>query len=196
MVQSRLRALVLIAGLLAVFALAACGGGDGDGDSNGNGVDGTNGVGSPNLEEYFETIEAAASVFETERGAADAAAEAAFIAATTEEEQITAFRDFATETATVYDDFVIELKAIRAPDEVEDAHEDAEDAGEEVVETLEELAEDVEKADTEAEATELFDDAFAKSDFEDLGEACRALQSIADENGIVADLLCPEGEAP
>lgn len=196
MVQSRLRALVLIAGLLAVFALvAACGGDDGDGDSNGTGGDETNGISSPNLEEYFETVEAAVVTFEAEREAAADTAAAANLTATSEEEELTVLAEFATEAATIYDEFVNKLKAIREPDEVKEAHEDVEDAGEDVVETLEELAEDVEKADTAVEANELFDDAFGKSDFEDFGEACRVLQGIADENDIVTDLLCPEEEA-
>ena len=161
--------------LLALSAVvAACGGGGGGG-------------GELTLEEYFQRLEAVSSAYE-QRG--DALFENFGEEFDTEEDQVRATQEFWKEFLVLLEEFIGDLDDVNPPSEAEAAHEDSVDAGGEMLEAFQELVDQVAQAETLEELAERFDDVEFEESSDRFGQACVALEAIADENDIDVDLDC------
>ena len=104
-------------------------------------------------------------------------------------------QEFINSLAALVGDFVDSLEQIDPPAQVEDAHNEAAAAGTEFAQILEEAAPQLEGVESASELEETLGDLFAEdSEFaaadERFTNSCVALQQIADDNDIDADLEC------
>lgn len=138
------------------------------------------------LAEYFDELEGAsgdldertASLLETLETSSD----------------VGELKEAASEYPDVLSDFIEDLDALEAPSEAAAAHQDAIDAGQAFLDLLTGVVDEAEEAETEAELLEVFGSdelAVASTAFSD---TCVALQTIADDNEIDADLGCEDEE--
>lgn len=138
------------------------------------------------VEEYFAELETAGIEF-TARGEA---VEAKLVDT---QDPVAAAKQSVPEFATIYGDFLDELKGIAPPEEVAEAHQSMIDAGDETVAALDEAADSIEAIDDPAAVAEFFDGplvlAFGEA-AERFKESCLALQGIADDDAIEVDLHC------
>ncbi len=171
-------ALVVVALMAGSALLAACGGGDGGG---GDGDE-------LSLDEYFQQLEDVKETYDARGEAIDQEAE-------TLGDDVGAFKDYFGDLQDVFGDALNDVRDLDPPGEVQDAHDDfvaaltaaqaeMDDIGDQIadVESLSELMATFAEMDTpESEASG-----------ENIEEACRDLQEIADENDIDIDLDCQD----
>lgn len=167
-----------VLGLATVFGLllgaglfAACGGG-GSGDAL-------------TLEEYFQDLDA----LENEFRAGQDASEVAFAAiddSTPVEDVITLFE----ELQSVSDEFVAGLEGIDPPPEAEAAHEETIAGFQAISQLIDETIAAVEGGATGEELFAIFATDEAVEVSEALDATCRALQTLATDNGIDVALNC------
>ena len=112
--------------------------------------------------------------------------------ATSLEEQVEASRAFFSFALSEIEEFIQNLRDLDPPAEVEDAHNQMADGFQEVAVFTENLIDQLNGVDSEAALTALFTDYV--SVFEPLEAPCRALEEIADDNGIEIDLDCESVE--
>jgi hypothetical protein len=175
--------------LAAVFVLtgslgfAACGGDDDD--------DGGSEDQATELEEYFVSVEQIKAAYDTDVRALDQDLEA--IEALPAEEQLDALRGYYRDSETRFGTAIEELDALDPPSEAEEPHDAFVGAGDEVLELSASLYAELEEVETVEAANELFESTpeidEASANFEN---ACRDLQSLADENAVDANLGCGE----
>ena len=166
-------ALVVVALMAGSVLLVACGGGDGD---------------ELTLDEYFQKFEDIKETYDARGEAVDEEASALG-------DDVGAFKDYFGDLQDIFDETLDDVKGLDPPAEARAAHDNfvaaltdaqakMDDFGDQIadVETLSELMATVgELATPEFEATA-----------ENIEEACRDLQEIADENNIDVDLGCEE----
>lgn len=171
---------LLIAGLLLGVAAAACGGG-GDG-----------GAVELSLEQYFERVASLTADLEERTASLDQQLEQEFESDVAE---IEAVRDAFATVLPIFGDFIDDLDELNPPEEVADLHGELVAGFADLVDGFEDLIDQLVNIESAAEFSALlFDpDSGFGSAIEQLEAVCLELQSIADDNGIEADLLdCAE----
>ena len=171
---------IIAAALLLAFGAAACSGGD-----------------ELTLEEFFQQGEAIDDDFEErfERlfdDFPDEGDEAFF----SNEENLPMYKATLVEFPVLFAEFYDELETLNPPSEAEDAFDELLTSGREVVEAQEGALIRIEEAESFAEVERITDEFDAENQAveERYQAACQSLQEIADDNGIVANIDCAEGE--
>jgi hypothetical protein len=167
----RLPILLSLAGLLvAVGTIAtACGGGDNE----------------LTLEAYFQRVEAIASDIDARLEPLQADLEGAT-------DDPTVFRDVFVEYVAIIRDAAAKVSALEPPAEVQEAHNEFRDALAALGDEFDGVAGQLGEAQSSADVLAVLQqsDSQLSAVQERLSTACLALQGIADENGITADLRC------
>jgi hypothetical protein len=162
--------LVLVVTLgLAVVAVACGGGSD-----------------SLTLEEYFEELVAIDTEFSERAEELDAGL--------SETEDLDVIREALDDFLAVLDDFIAELEGLEPPDEAQEAHDEAVQAAQDFrdeLDTVVESTEGAEDADAFFESASSEELTTASQAFTD---TCLALEGLATETDITADLDCDEAE--
>jgi tRNA G18 (ribose-2'-O)-methylase SpoU len=182
-VKARLASLLIAALPLAFVLIAACGDGDGDGGTD------------PVLDEYFQQLVAIDETAASQRERLQVEYEASVEAAKTEKERMTAFQEMEAGLGEVALQTISGLENIEPPPTVRQLHTEWVAIQVEVERVLSDVIDEVQRSQTTEElavAIKLLE-APATEELRDRGrEVCFALQTIADENGIDADLGCSE----
>lgn len=160
---------VVAAALLVLLAGACRNGGDGP------------------LEAYFQQLDELENEFRVASDAADAAISALDETATGADAA-----GILEDVVAAIDTLVAGLQDLDPPEAVAEAHAETEAGFQVVVGFLNEAIDSADEAQTIEEFFAFFDDPEVVSADQSLDGACRALQSIAEGNGIVVDLGCPE----
>ncbi len=165
---------LLVAGLVLGVVAAACGGGDGGGELS--------------LEQYFDQVASIIGDLEERTASLDQPLEQEF---ESEAEEIEALRDAFTTVGPIFRDFIDDLDELNPPEEVEDLHGELVAGFADLAGGFEDIVDQFADIDTSAELAALFFDADSVfgSAVGRLEAVCLELQSIADDNGIDADLL-------
>ena len=160
--------------------------GDGDGEEptpSGDGADGGDG----SLEDYFQQLDALENEFRVASDVADAAI--SVLDATATGADAAAILE---EVVAAIDTFIAGLQDLDPPEAAAEAHAETEAGFQVVADFLNDAIDGASEAQTIDEFFAFFDDPAVVSADESLDGACRALQSIANTNGISVDLGCPE----
>ena len=183
----KIRYLVLaIIGAMALSLGAVACGSDDDGDGNGG-----SGGGELTLAEYFSELEALGQAFDDAGEALDGQAEGNFAGAETDEDQIEVFVDFIDDTKNLVKDFVNDIDNLNAPAEAADAHSEAVTAGRELGDMYDNALIVLDLAETLQDAKLVLEGPGFLDSQHRFGDACDALQGIADTSGgISVDLRC------
>lgn len=181
--KARPTALLIAVLPLALGLIAACGGGDGDGD----------GGSAPVLDEYFQQLVAINETAASEGERLQAEYYANLEAAKTEEEGMTAFLEWEAGLDEVALQTIFDLENIEPPPAVRQLHTEwvaIQVEVEGILSTVIDRVHSAQAVDEMGEALKLLE-APAAEEVRDRGrEVCFALQTIADDNGIDADLGC------
>ncbi len=175
--------LAMIGAMALSLGAVACGSDDDDGDGNGGG--------ELTLAEYFSELETLGQAFDADGEALDEQAGDDFEGTESDEEAVEVFVDFIEETASLVDDFVDDIGNLNAPAEAADAHSEAVTAGQELSDMYGNALTVLDTADTFEEATLVLEGPGFVAAADRFSAACAALQGVADDNGIDADLACP-----
>ncbi len=168
-------ALVAAAMLLTFGAFAAACGGDG----------------GPSLEEYFSEIEPITDDLVARRAALQPEASAARDPAASEEESSAAAQRLFEGTATIYSDSSHGLGGIDPPAEAEDAHIELVVGFAAVEAECHDAADGAAEVESRSEITELLRGCESVDAFARVRAPCRALEDLAEDNGIQVNLNCP-----
>ena len=155
---------------------------------------GDDGGGGLSLEEYFQQVDAS---FEDRDQQVQALGEGASLPDDASEEDIASYlRDQFEELASITSDWRSQVDELEPPSEAEDAHNELLVALEEVLALFEGAADEVPATLSLEEAGQYdpFPGGEGTESFTRLDEACAALQTIADDNSIDADLACEGAE--
>ncbi len=169
---------LLVAGMLLAVAAAACGGGDGGGELS--------------LEQYFDQVTSIIADLEERTASLDQQFEQEFESDVAE---IEAVRDAFATVLPIFGDFIDDLDELNPPEQVADLHGELVAGFADLVDGFEDLIDQLVDVESAAEFSALlFDpDSGFGSAIVQLEAVCLELQSIADDNGIEADLLdCAE----
>ena len=166
-----------LAGLgLALAALAnACG--DGGGLS---------------AEEYFQKLQAIAG--ETEQKATAAVPSEEEVANFTLDEQKQTGIEFLASLVSIYEEATGRVEDLNPPDDIQDAHDDLVAGAKELTSTFRDLANQAQDIAPEDIEDFFNTEVFGPSTFAEFDEACSAVQDLADDKGIDADLNCEPEE--
>lgn len=170
-------AIPFAAALAAVLILSGCAGGGDD---------------QLTLEEYLQRVDELTRRGQNEIEAAGDDASATGEAASSEAESVAALRAFYSDFAATVDRMVAAMRTLKPPSEAEEVHREWLVVAAEIQALLAEFNEQAEDVTSLAEMEQLE----AELDDPALGArgdaACLALQALADENDIDADLECEE----
>jgi len=176
----------LVLAMIGVVALSlgavACSSDDDDGDGSGGG--------ELTLAEFFSELEEAALAWDDRAAELDSQAEADFDSADSDEEQVQVFTEFIDDGKTALDDFVDDLEGLNAPAEAEELLSNAVTAGNELSDMFDNVLTVLDTVETFADATALMDGPGIVAASDAFSGACTALDTLATENGITADLRC------
>jgi hypothetical protein len=144
------------------------------------------------LEAYFQSVEDIRADFNEE---VDTLAEGLEgLEEADDEEQLDGLRTYYDESEAAFGQAIDDLDALNPPEEADERHEEFVSAGRDVLEESENLSDQLADVETVDEANELFENSAeieeASSNFE---AACGELQTLADDEGVDADLGCGEG---
>lgn len=118
--------------------------------------------------------------------------------ASTDDEELSALRDYFAGSATLFSDRIDEIKGLNPPKDAEDPHNELLDAQSDGLELLRAYVSRLDDVESRAAAEKVFEDEF-QDDLDKTSQraddACRALQKLADDNGIDVDLGCAEDGA-
>ena len=112
------------------------------------------------------------------------------------EENLPLYKGTFVQFPVIFGEFFDELETLNPPSEAEDAFDELLTSGREVVEAQEGALIRIEEAESFAEVERITDEFDAENQAvqERYQAACQSLQEIADDNGIVANIDCAEGE--
>jgi hypothetical protein len=181
--KARLASPLIAALPLAFVLIAACGDGDGDGGSD------------PVLDEYFQQLVATDETAASERERLQVEYEASFEAAKTEKEEIAAFQELEAGLGESALQVLADLENIEPPPTVRQLNTEWVAIQVEVERVLSDVIDQVQRSQTTDELAVAINrlEGPATEELRDRGhEVCFALQAIADDNGIDADLECSE----
>ena len=194
----RLLRITLIA-LSAILLLAAACGGDDDSpgtatdaptETDSGGGDGNDA--SAELRDYFAEMDQIA--LRTDTRLEEIGSELDGATFDSDADEITANRDGLQQSGEAIESALLDLSDLDPPAEVEDAHADFFDALNAVLQLFAGMSADIEDVSTSAELEALsadYSQDFANADA-DFDDACLALQEIADDNGVDADMHCTD----
>ena len=152
--------------------------------------DGGNGGGELTLEAFFGELEEAALAWDDRAAELDSDADANFTDADSDEEQVQVFTEFIDDGKTALDDFVDDLEGIDAPAEAEELLSDAVTAGNELSDMFDNVLTVLDTVETFADATALMEGPGLVAASDAFSGTCTALQTLATDNNITADLRC------
>jgi hypothetical protein len=169
------RGLVLTFALVFVLLVVGCGDDDGGEELT--------------LEAYFQDVEDIRAAFNEEIDKLAEGLEG--LDEAPDDEQLEALRTYYDDSEAAFGQAMDDLDALNPPEEAEESHDEFVSAGRDVLEESESLSEALADVETVDEANELFEDSpeieEASGNFE---AACNDLQSLATDEGVVADLGC------
>lgn len=197
----RLARIILVSLSLLLLLAAACGGDDDSSstatdaptetDSGGdNGGDGNDA--SPELVDYFAEMDQIA--LRTDTRLEEIGSELDGATFDSDADEITANRDGLQQSGEAIESALLDMSDLDPPAEVEDAHGDFFDALNAVLQLFASMSADIDDVSTSAELEALsadYSQDFGSADA-DFDEACLALQEIADDNGVDADMHCTD----
>jgi hypothetical protein len=156
---------------------AACGGNDSE---------------TPTLEEYFQRLVAVYESFEEQGEALSDAFDERLEFAESEEAELEAYGSFLHDGVEFFRDFLDEIGRLSPAAVAESAHEQFLEAGELMLDAFEESVDQATDAESVDDiATQLREETYVAA-AERFSEACLALEALAEENRIDADLGCEE----
>jgi hypothetical protein len=145
------------------------------------------------VEEYFQQLQTISDEFE-ERGATlDSEFEAAFGSGTSDEVDVDAIQRILGEGATSFKDALNDAESLEPPSNVENAHREFVEemrVRADLIESLADRAGEVESASDLEEVFAEFESPELETQAVRFSDACRALEGLAADNGIQADLNC------
>lgn len=174
---------------------AACGGGSTDEPSEASGTPAanttpvSNATASPEVEEYFQSLQDVTDDYQT--SASELTPIGGIATYSSDDAAHTAIQTFLVEGHTVVEDFVAALSALDAPPETAEAHANAVSAGEGAVARFEDLMSAADNASTHDEIDAVFTGLLGSNEaFDAFALSCTALQELADQFGVEVDLQC------
>ena len=166
--------LALLGTALLIAAAAGC---DGDGELT--------------LEEYLQEVDA---IFKQAEERGEPHVEALNQEFSSEDEQVSAIRDFWNAVVPITRDAFDALELINAPPEVAEEHNKFIEALMELEESFSDISDRLEDVESISEVNELLNDPGLNEASDRSDEACLTLQDIADANNIEVNLECVEEE--
>ena len=178
----------------AAVAVAACNGDDGAGGGETPAADETPAPGgetAPSLEEYFSEIQAISDDANAGRAALSPEFQTARDPAASEEQSIAAGQRLFEGLAMIASEARDRLRGIDPPAAAEDAHDELALATAAIEEECQDTADRAAEVESRSDILELAVECESVEAFSQYRVPCRALEEIADDNGIQVNLTCP-----